>query len=82
MEIKQRSYFKFRYGNRFYTRRQAQGLGKISLTEGGRELHVSNGKGWHIVMWLQECAWGQKYVEEDRWLRERESFIRRLSGAR
>ena len=78
MEIRQRKYFKYRYGNRLYTRRQARGLGKTSLTEGGRDLYVSNGRGWHTFMHLQECAWGQKYVEDDKYLRDRDRFIKTI----
>ena len=78
MEIRRRSYAKFRYSNRLYTRRQAQELGRTSLSEGERDLLVSNRRGWHVVMHLQECAWGQKYVEEDEYLRKRDQYIKAM----
>jgi len=76
MQIRTQRYYKFRYGNRLYTRRQARELGRTSLDGQGRELHVSNGRGWYCIMYLQECARGQKYVEEDAYLKKRDRFVR------
>ena len=64
-----RKYYKFRYKNRFYNRRQAGELGKTSLSEDGKTLHVF-GCGYHLIMYLQRCAYGQKYVEENEYLKK------------
>ncbi len=74
-EMFPRRYYKFRHGNRLYTRRQARELGRTNLDEGGNFLLVSNGRGWHCIMHLQKCAYGQRYVEEDAYLRKRDRFI-------
>lgn len=63
MEIEIRKYYKFRYGNKLYTRREAGQFGKTFLTDDGNTLFVINGSGWHCSMYLVECARGQKYYE-------------------
>ena len=75
--IRAQRYFKFRYRNRLYTRARARELGTTALSEDGKDLHVVNG-GWDCIMHLQECAYGQKYVEEDGWLRRRDKQILRI----
>jgi len=74
-KVRWRGYYKFRYGNRLYTRKQARELGRTALTEKGNELHVTNGRGWHTIMRLQKCAWGQKYVDDDKRLRARDRLL-------
>ncbi len=78
-EMFPRRYWKFRYGNRLYTRKQAGELGRTFLDEDGTCLHVYS-YGWHCVMHLQECAYGQKYVEEDSYLRKRDRFIEQMKN--
>lgn len=72
MQIYSRKFYKFRYSNRLYTREQARKLGKTSLSEDGKTLYVHDGYGWHCFMHLQRCAYGQKYVEEDAYLKKRD----------
>ena len=78
MEIRTRRYYKFRYQNKLMTRAEARQYGHTMLSAGGNELHVRNDGGWHTVMYLQECARGQKYVENDGYLRKRDNFVNSL----
>ncbi len=77
MQMRFRRYFKYRHENRLYTREQARELGKTSLDEGGNNLFVRNGRGWSCWMHLQQCAYGQKYVEDDTYLKARDKAIRK-----
>ena len=78
MEIRTRRYYKFRHGNRLYTIVQARVLGTTTLSEDGNDLAVRNNRGWSCVMYLQECAYGQKWVEDDAWMKRREKQIARI----
>jgi hypothetical protein len=74
MENDKRKYFKFRYRNRLYTRKQARELGRTFLSNDSKWLFVFNENGFNCIMYLQRCARGQKYVEEDKYLRDRDRF--------
>lgn len=78
MEIRTRHYYKFRYQNKLLTRVEARQYGRTTLSPDGNDLHVNNGHGWHTVMYLQECVRGQKYVEDDGYLRKRDNFVKQL----
>lgn len=78
METKTRWFYKFRYQNKLLTRAEAQQYGHTMLSADGNDLYVYNDSGWCTVMHLQECARGQKYVEEDEYLRKRDNFIKQL----
>ena len=73
-----RKYYKFRYRNKLYTRVEARKLGRTSLSEDKKTLYVDDGYGWHCFMYLQRCAYGQKYVEEDAYLKKRDKQKERL----
>ncbi len=78
MEIRIQRFYKFRYKNKLFTRAEARQYGHTMLSADGNELHVHNNRGWHTVMYLQECARGQKYVEDDEYLRKRDNFVNSL----
>lgn len=60
-----KKYYKFRYENKLYSRLEASKLGKTRLSKDGKNLRVFDNKGFECTMILQECKYGQKYVDEN-----------------